>query len=40
LAGVAVAEIIQFLLKGTEGSQAVMLLRKPRMQIVHESLFK
>ena len=40
LPGVAVAEIIQFLLKGAEGPQAVVLLRKPRMQVVHKSLFK
>ena len=31
LPGVAGAEIIQFLLKGAEGPQAVVLLRKPRM---------
>ena len=40
LPGVAVAEIIQFLLKGAEGPQAVVLLRKPRVQVVHRSLFK
>ena len=40
LAGVAVAQIIQFLLKRAEGPQAVVLLRKPRMQVVHRSLFK
>jgi len=31
LPGVAVAKIIQFLLKGAEGPQAVVLLRKPRV---------
>ena len=30
----------EFLLKDLEGSQAVMLLRKPRMQLVHVSLFE
>ncbi|MBT1514065.1 hypothetical protein KIP88_26570 [Bradyrhizobium sp. SRL28] len=29
-----------FLLEGVEGPQAVMLLRKPRVQVVHVSLFK
>jgi hypothetical protein len=28
------------LLEGVEGPQAVTLLRKPRMQVVHISLFK
>ena len=39
LLGVAVAQIIEFLLKGAECPQAVVLLRKPNMQIVHNSLF-
>jgi hypothetical protein len=30
----------KLLLEGSEGPQAVMLLRKPRMQIVHVSLFE
>jgi len=34
LPGVAVAEIVQFLLKNAEGPQAVVLFRKPRMQVV------
>ena len=34
------ADIIEFLLKGAESPQAVVLLRKPRMQVVHKSLFK
>jgi hypothetical protein len=28
------------LLEGVEGPQAVMLLRKPRVQVVHVSLFE
>jgi hypothetical protein len=40
LLGVALAHIIQFLLKGAESPQAVVLLRKPRVQVVHGSLFK
>jgi hypothetical protein len=30
----------KFLLEGIKGPQAMMLLRKPRVQIVHVSLFK
>jgi hypothetical protein len=30
----------EFLLEGMKGAQAVMLLRKPRVQVVHVSLFK
>jgi hypothetical protein len=37
---IAPADIIEFLLEGAESPQAVVLLRKPRMQVVHESLFK
>jgi hypothetical protein len=40
LLGVALAQIIEFLLKGAEGPQSVVLLRKPRVQVVHKSLFK
>jgi hypothetical protein len=34
------AQGCEFLLEGMKGPQAVMLLRKPRMQVVHVSLFK
>jgi hypothetical protein len=36
------ADIVEFLLKSAESPQAVVLLRKPRMQVVHihKSLFK
>ena len=34
------AQSSEFLLKDFEGSQAVMLLRKPCMQVVHVSLFE
>jgi hypothetical protein len=36
---VALAQIVKFFLKSAESPQAVMLLRKPRMQIVHGCLF-
>src|ERR1700681_1334469 len=37
---IAPADIIEVLLKSAESPQAVVLLRKPRMQVVHKSLFK
>jgi hypothetical protein len=40
LLGVVTAQRYEFLLESLEGSQAVMLLRKPRVQVVHVSLFK
>jgi hypothetical protein len=40
LPGLVPAQDCKFLLEGVEGPQAVMLLRKPRMQVVHISLFK
>src|SRR5882762_1911014 len=40
LPGLVPAQGCEFLLEGAEGPQAVMLLRKPRVQIVHVSLFK
>jgi hypothetical protein len=39
LLGVSLAEIVEFLLESAEGPQAVVLLRKPRMQVVHNCLF-
>jgi hypothetical protein len=40
LRGLVPAPGCEFLLEGMEGPQAVMLLRKPRVQIVRVSLFK
>jgi hypothetical protein len=40
LPGLVHAHCCEFLLEDVEGPQAVMLLRKPRTQIVHISLFK
>jgi hypothetical protein len=40
LPGLVPAQSCKFLLEGLEGPQAVVLLRKPRMQVVHVSLFK
>jgi hypothetical protein len=40
LRGLAGAQEIELLLEVLEGPQAVMLLRKPRMQVVHVSLFE
>jgi hypothetical protein len=40
LPGLVPAQGREFLLEGVEGPQAVMLLRKPRIQVVHISLFK
>jgi hypothetical protein len=40
LPGLVPAQGCEFLLEGVEGPQAVMLLRKPRVQAVHVSLFK
>jgi hypothetical protein len=40
LPGLVPAHCCEFLLEGVEGPQAVMLLRKPRIQIIHISLFK
>jgi hypothetical protein len=40
LPGLVPAHCCKFLLEGVEGPQAVMLLRKPSIQIVHISLFK
>jgi hypothetical protein len=40
LRGLAGAQEIELLLEVLEGSQAVVLLRKPRMQVVHVSLFE
>jgi hypothetical protein len=40
LPGLVPAHCCEFLLEGVEGPQALMLLRKPRIQIVHISLFK
>jgi hypothetical protein len=40
LPGLVPAQGCEFLLEGVEGPQAVMLLRKPRVQVVHVSLFK
>jgi hypothetical protein len=34
------AQCFDFLLEDLEGPQAVVLLRKPRMQVVHVSLFE
>jgi hypothetical protein len=34
------AQSCEFLLEDLEGPQAVVLLRKPRMQVVHASLFE
>jgi hypothetical protein len=36
---VVAADLIEFLLKSAESPQAVVLLRKPRIQVVHVSLF-
>jgi hypothetical protein len=40
LLGLAPAQSCEFLLEDLEGPQAVVLLQKPRMQVVHVSLFK
>ena len=40
LLGVALAQGFKFLLEIAEGTQAVVLLGKPRMQVIHISLFK
>jgi hypothetical protein len=40
LCGLVPAQGCEFLLEGAVGPQAVMLLRKPRVQVVHVSLFK
>jgi hypothetical protein len=40
LLGLVPAQAFQFLLEVPEGSQAVMLVREPRIKIVHLSLFK
>jgi hypothetical protein len=40
LPGIVPAQGGEFLLEGTVGPQAVMLLRKPRVQVVHVSLSK
>jgi hypothetical protein len=40
LPGLVPAQGCEFLLEGVEGPQAVMLLRKPSVQVVHVSLFK
>jgi hypothetical protein len=40
LLGLVPAQAFQFLLEIPEGSQAVMLVREPRIKIVHLSLFK
>jgi hypothetical protein len=40
LFGLVPAQAVEFLLEVPEGSQPVMLLRKPGMKIVHVSLFK
>src|SRR5215472_7087482 len=39
LRGFARAQELEFFLEVAEGSQAVMLLRKPGMQVVHAGLF-
>jgi hypothetical protein len=40
LLGLVPAQSCEFLLEYLEGPQTVMLLRKPRMQVVHVSLFE
>ena len=40
LLGFGLAQAFEFLLKGLERSQPVVLLRKPSMQLVHVSLFE
>jgi hypothetical protein len=40
LLGLVLAQSCEFLLEYLEGPQAVVLLRKPRMQVVHVSLFE
>jgi hypothetical protein len=40
LFGLVPAQAVEFLLEVPEGSQPVMLLRKPGMKLVHFSLFK
>src|ERR1700716_1555144 len=40
LLGLVPAQRCEFLLEDPEGPQAVMLQRKPRMQVVHVSLFE
>jgi hypothetical protein len=40
LLGLVPAQSFEFLLEDPEGPQAVVLLRKPRMQVVHISLFE
>jgi hypothetical protein len=40
LLGLVRAQSCEFLLEDPEGPQAVVLLQKPRMQVVHVSLFK
>ena len=40
LGGIAPAECLELVLKGLEGPQAVVLLRKPCVQIVHMSSFE
>jgi hypothetical protein len=40
LLGVALTQGFKFLLEGAEGPQAVVLLGKPRIQLIHVSLFK
>src|ERR1700716_3948581 len=40
LLGLVPAQSCEFLLEDPEGPQAVMLQRKPRMQVVHVSLFE
>src|SRR5262245_26370881 len=39
LLGIAAADFVKFLLKGAEGPQAVVLLREPRIKVVHVCLF-
>jgi hypothetical protein len=40
LLGLVPAQSCEFLLEDLEGPQAVVLLQKPRMQVVHVSLFE
>jgi hypothetical protein len=40
LLGLVPAQTFEFLLEVPEGSQPVMLVRKPRIKVVHFSLFK
>jgi len=40
LLGLIPAQALEFLLEVPEGSQPVMLVRKPRIKVIHFSLFK